>query len=147
LNLDGQNPYDLEALERIEKNLGRETPAVPMLNPPWVLPLVMPFSLLEVHQAQLLWLLLQFAVLVISADWLWHIYGGGSERRWIAWLIAFTFLPSYFAFTAGQISPLLLLGAAAFLGALRVNRPMLAGLATLLLAIKPHLVLLFFLAL
>jgi hypothetical protein len=147
LNAQGQNPYDPDALRQLEKAAGRDTPAVPMLNPPWVLPLVMPFGLLEVQTAQLLWLLLQLCALVVSADWLWHLYGGTSAKRWVAWLVAFTFLPSYFSLTAGQISPLLLLGTAIFLHAVRTNRPVVAGGSTLLLAIKPHLLLLVLVAL
>jgi hypothetical protein len=147
LNAQGRNPYDIQEIEELEKAVGRDTPAVLMWNPPWVLPLVMPFGILEVQTAQLLWLVLQFLALVVSADWLWHLYGGDPRRRWVAWLVAFTFLPSYFALTAGQVSPMVLLGTVALLHGLRANRPVFAGISTLLLAIKPHLLLLVFLAL
>jgi hypothetical protein len=147
LNAHGLNPYDPALVEQLQSELGRTAPGVLMWNPPWTLPLVMPFGLLDAHTAHLIWLGLQLIVLLVSADWLWRIYGGNPERHWIAWLVAFTFLPSYMALTAGQISPLLLLGAVLFLHAVRENRPVFAGFATLLLAIKPHLVLLFWVAL
>src|SRR5262249_6685293 len=116
-------------------------------TPPWALPLVLPFGMPDARPAHLLWLLVQFAALAVSADGLWRFFGGAAEQRWVGWLIAFTFLPSVIALTAGQISPLILLGATAFLHAERNRRLLLAGPATLLLAIKPHLVLLFFVAL
>jgi hypothetical protein len=147
LNAEGRNPYDPENIRELERAVGREDAEVLMWNPPWVLPLVMPFGPLDPHTAQLLWLLMQLAAIVLSADLLWRYYGGSAEKRWIAWLIAFTSLPSYLALTAGQISPLVLLGAVLFLHAERARRFALAGQATLLLAIKPHLVLLFWVAL
>src|SRR5205814_10247989 len=83
LNAKGENPYDPEAIARIERKVGRDHPGVMMWNPPWVLPLVMPFGLLDVHPAQLLWLLLQLVALVVSADGLWRLFGGNPERRWV----------------------------------------------------------------
>ncbi len=147
LNVHNQNPYDPELVAQLERDAGRGEKAVLMWNPPWTLPFVMPFGLLEVHTAQLLWLLVQFAVLAFCVDRLWLMNGGNPQRRWIAWLLAFTFAPCYFALIAGQISPLLLLGAVLFLLAMRANRFFLAGISTLLLAIKPHLALLFWAAL
>ena len=51
----------------------------------------------------------------------------------------FAFLPTLFALQSGQIGPLLLLGAVLFLECERRGWPVLAGAATVLLAIKPHL--------
>ena len=86
-------------------------------------------------------------MVVWCADWLWRLYGGDESRRITAVLLAFSFLPTYFALLAGQISPLLLLGAVAFLALVRQGRDFAAGAAAVLLAIKPHLVYLFWLAL
>jgi hypothetical protein len=83
----------------------------------------------------------------LAADWLWRLNGGDAARRWVAWAVALTFLPSLFALTSGQISPLILLGAVLFLACLRRQRFALAGAACVLLAVKPHLVLLFWVAL
>jgi len=147
LNAQGLNPYDPILIEQLQRDLGRTAPGVLMWNPPWTLPIVMPFGLLEAHTAHLIWLALQLIVLLVSADRLWSFFGGDSERRWVAWLVTFTFMPTFSALTAGQISPLLVLGAVLFLYAERRNWPILAGVGTLLLAIKPHLVLLFWIAL
>ena len=68
LNLEGHNPYDPDAVHELEKAAGRAEPGVLMWNPPWSLPFVMPFGLLEVHTAHLLWLLLQFIALPRQRD-------------------------------------------------------------------------------
>jgi hypothetical protein len=61
--------------------------------------------------------------------------------------VALTFLPSYFALTAGQISPLILLGATLFMHFNERRSDLLMGVAAVLLAIKPHLAYLFWIAL
>jgi hypothetical protein len=146
LLLAGENPYDPARMHELEREAGRTDAGILMWNPPWVLPLVAPLGLLEVRSAHLLWLLFHSSVVVFSAGALWHLYAVRS-RRMVAVLLAFSFLPVWFALIAGQISPLLLLGAVGFLLLLGQGRDFLAGSATVLLAIKPHLVYLFWLAL
>ena len=69
----------------------------------------------------------------------WLRSGGDPARRWIGWGAALGFVPTLFALQSGQIGPLLLLGSVLFLEAERRGWPALAGAATVLLAIKPHL--------
>ena len=147
LNLHGENPYDPERIQQLEREAGRSDDGILMWNPPWTLALVMPLGLLDVRTAHLLWLAMQFAVVAWCADALWRLYGGAAARRGIAWLLAFLFLPTIFSLTAGQIAPLVLLGAVLFLVAMRQGRDFLAGAALVLLAIKPHLAYLFWIAL
>jgi hypothetical protein len=84
---------------------------------------------------------------VAAADWLWRLYGGAPDQRWVAWLVSFTFAPSIFVLVAGQFGPLLLIGFVAFLYFVRTGRDGLAGASLALAAIKPQLSLLFWLAL
>ncbi len=147
LNLHGDNPYDPERVHQLEREAGRTSEGILMWNPPWTLPLVMPLGLLDCRTAHLLWLCLQFAVVAWCADALWRLYGGPLAQRGIAWVLAFAFLPTLFSLTAGQIAPLVLLGAVLFLVCLNQGRDALAGAATVLLAIKPHLSYLFWIAL
>ncbi len=147
LNLQGENPYDPERVHQLEREAGRSSEGILMWNPPWTLALVMPLGLLDCRTAHLLWLALQFAVIAWCTDALWRLYGGATGRRWLAWLLAFTFLPTLFSLTAGQIAPLVLLGSVLFLVLLKQGRDALAGAATVLLAIKPHLSYLFWIAL
>jgi len=147
LTLDGQNAYDPSLLFPLQVAAGRDTSeAVMMWNPPWSLTAVLPLGLLPAREAQLLWLLVNLAAVGFAGDRLWQLYGGRRDRRWLGWLIAGAFVPTLFALHAGQIGPLLLLGAVLFLIALKHDRPFLAGAATVLLAIKPHLAYLLWLA-
>jgi hypothetical protein len=147
LNVHGENPYDPERILQLEREAGRGSEGILMWNPPWTLPLVMPLGLLPCRTAHLLWLALHFAVLAWCADALWRLYGGPAAKRGIAWLLAFTFVPSLFTLTAGQIAPLVLLGAVLFLIFLQQGRDKCAGAVLVLLAIKPHLAYLVWLAL
>jgi hypothetical protein len=147
LNAHGDNPYDPDRVHELEREAGRDTPGVLMWNPPWTLPLVMPFGLLPAHLGYLAWLGTMLAVLALCIETLWRFYDGPAGQRWLAWLVTFTFLPTFFALTAGQIAPLVLLGAVAFLWLEQRGQGALAGSAAVLLAIKPHLSYLFWIAL
>jgi hypothetical protein len=147
LNVHGDNPYDPEGVHELERATGRTSEGVLMWNPPWTLPLVMPLGLLDCRTAHWLWLCLHFAVVTWCADALWRLHSGPIAQRWIAWLLAFSFLPTVFSLTAGQISPLVLLGAVLFLVCIQRGHDALAGAAAVLLAIKPHLSYLFWIAL
>ena len=154
LNLDGQNPYSADLLLPLEKAAGRvsratgeaadETggldEAVMMWNPPWTLSAAMPLGAVPARVGQLAWLAVGLGCVGFAADRLWIVYGGRPELRWVAWAIGLTFLPTLFALKVGQITPLVLLGAALFAAAARSRWFILAGLAAVLMAIKPHLV-------
>jgi hypothetical protein len=147
LTLAGENPYDGNKLLPLQQANGRDTKeAVMMWNPPWTLTVVLPLGLLPAREAQLLWLLVNLAALGFSGDRLWLMFGGQTNRRWIGWVIAFAALPSIFALQVGQIGPILLLGAVLFLECERRGYHFAAGAATVLLAIKPHLAYLVWLA-
>lgn len=140
LTLDGQNPYKESLLLPLQQSAGRDTDeAIMMWNPPWSLPAVLPLGLLPAREAQLLWLLVHLAVTGFCADRLWLLLGGDNARRWVGWVVGFAFLPTAFALSSGQISPFLLLGAVLFLECERRGWQYLAGAATVLVAIKPHL--------
>src|SRR5215207_2247355 len=148
LNAHGQDPYDGARLLPLEREAGRDTDEpIMMWNPPWTLTVAMPIGLLPARVAQLLWLAVSLALVVWSADRLWALYGGPAHRRWVAWLLALTFLPALFVLQAGQIGPFVLCGIVGFLLAERAGWPWLAGACGVLIAIKPHLVYLFWIAL
>jgi hypothetical protein len=148
LNAQGHNPYDPEQLLPIEQKAGRDTDeAIMMWNPPWTLSVAMPFGLLESRVAQLLWMACGFGFIVFGADLLWRLYGAPIDQRWVAWLLAFTYLPTFFVLHAGQIGAWVFLGVVLFLYFQARGWSLLAGAATVLLAIKPHLLYLFWVAL
>ncbi|HVK15850.1 MAG TPA: glycosyltransferase family 87 protein [Fimbriiglobus sp.] len=147
LCLHGENPYSPELLLPLEQAAGRDTDeAVMMWNPPWTLPVVMPVGALPPRVAQLAWLFLGLAAFGASAALHGWAYVDRASLRWVPWAVTFSFLPTYLVLQAGQIGPLLVFGAALFAWAVRTDRPFLAGAATVLLAIKPHLVVLLWLA-
>lgn len=147
LTLGGRNPYDPALLLPLQVAAGRDTAdAVMMWNPPWALAAVLPLGLLPAREAQLLWLTVNLAAVVFCGDRLWLRLGGRADRRWVGWLVALGWVPTLFALQSGQVGPLLLLGAVLFLECERRGWYALAGAATFLLAIKPHLAYLVWLA-
>jgi hypothetical protein len=148
LHLQGENPYDPEKLLPLEQeHVPGQANVFVMYSPPWILTVVLPFALLSYHAGRLLWLLLHASVVLLCADVLWRLYGGPTRYRWLAWLIAFGFVPTLYLLKSGQIGALLLLGAVGFLYFERRGRDLAAGGAVALLALKPHLVYLFWPAL
>lgn len=156
LNAHGHDPYDGDNLLPLEQEAGRTNfpkdssgreLAVMMWNPPWTLTVVMPLGLLDARLGQLFWLLLNLGVVVFCADWAWRYYQGPVAYRWLAWALALTFMPTMMVLRAGQIGPLILLGIVGFLHYERQGRLFLAGAAAVLIAIKPHLLFLFWIAL
>jgi hypothetical protein len=137
--LDGKNPYDPDALIQMQRPMyDGVIKAIMMWNPPWALPVTLPFAALPWRLAQFLWLGVQFASVTLSVDVFWRLYGGGRRYRWASWLIALTFAPTLFLLFMGQITGLMLLGLAGFLYFRRRQRPILSGCVAALTALKPH---------
>jgi hypothetical protein len=134
------NPYDPEQVLEVERAAGwRATEPLLMWNPPWVIPLLIPFGYLSFATGQFFWLLLHVGALLVAARWLWVIYDPGGLSSRLAWIFTFTFVPVVFVLVLGQITPLVVIGAACFPYALRQGRIWLAGAALVFLALKPHL--------
>jgi hypothetical protein len=118
-----------------------------MLNPPWTLPLVMPFGLLGYPLSRLAWLILSIAGMIVCAEQSWRLYGGPARQRWAAWLLMISFAPTISVLQKGQFTPLILLGLILFIRWHRQpQHAWLAGAALALAAIKPQLVYLFWAA-
>jgi hypothetical protein len=96
---------------------------------------------------QLAWFAANLAAVAGSAVLLWRVYGGPRRLTWVPVVASLTFAPLSFLLLMGQISGFMLLGLAGFLTAVRANRYALAGVLAALTAIKPHLLILFALAL
>jgi hypothetical protein len=147
LLVHGENPYSPSRMLAIEKSAGsNQADPLLMWNPPWTLAFVAPMGWLSYRATYLLWLAINFAILVICANKLWIYYGGSPEKRFVAWIIALTFVPTLTVLGLGQIGPLILLGITLFL-LWRDSHPWLAGAVTVLIGIKPQLCYLFWIAL
>jgi hypothetical protein len=144
LNLEGKNPYDANLLKELQGPAGREEEfGVMMWNPPWTLTFVMPFGAIHPYDSKLLWFLQNILLMLLSSYWLWKIYDGPKELLAVPFVLAFTFIPTLLVLGAGQIGPMILLGITIFLWMEKAGYPWLAGLGGVLMAIKPHLVYLF----
>ncbi len=135
------NPYDGDALMRIERAAGLSFPegAMFMRNPPWSLPLTLPLGFIGMRAGALVWSLALLASLVISVRLLWRLHGRpGSYLHWLG----ISFAPALICLVMGQTSLFALLGYVLFLD-LHRERPFLAGISLWLCALKPQLFLVF----
>ena len=136
----GENPYDPARLWEVEAAGGMVHPFPIMTwHPPWALALTLPFGLLPPGVGCVLWVALQAAAVLAAAALLWHGCGGAPDRRWVAWALTLGFTPTLALLATAQVTGFCLLGVAGFLAAMRADRPVLAGAALALTAIKPHL--------
>jgi hypothetical protein len=148
LNATGGDPYKHDEVLALQQSVGwRELRPRMIWYPPWAMPLLMPFGVLPYPVSRYLWFVVSFGLLLICTDWLWRTSGGAKSRRWLALVIAITFVPSVAVLAAGQISVICLLGVLLFLHFVRREQWIAAGAATALIAIKPQLLFLFWIAL
>jgi hypothetical protein len=143
----GANPYDREAVRQMELALGLPVkgPDVPMLrNPPTALFLLVPMGLLGPRAAVLAWSLMLAICLAVSVLAVRAMMENPYERGYL--LLAWFFPPALLCIEMGQTGLLTLAGLALFLR-FHESRPLWAGAALSLCAIKPHLLLPFGVAL
>lgn len=148
LLLLGEDPYSAENVLSIQQSLGwKASKPIIMYNPPWVLTFLLPFCMVDFVTGKILWMLCMLALILLSADRLWLLYGGSREKRVWAMLVVMTFSPVYFSCLLGQIVPLMLLGLVGFHQGIENRRWWLASAFLVLLAVKPHTLYLFWFAL
>ncbi len=133
----GANPYDFEAVSRLERAAGREDnqPFLIMRNPPIAFFLALPLGLVSPKTGLILWLFALFTCLSISIWILWLLFGRPNNRYH---LFGFVFAPTLACLMAGQFGIFLLLGVVLFFY-FHHFRPFFAGTALLLCSLKPHL--------
>lgn len=151
LNLAGGNPYHPDEIQRLRQAIAAqeiEYASIPIMwTPPWSLLVVMPFGVLGYQLSRLSWLIAHIALILVSANICWKIYGGKPEQRWVAWGTAFLLGPTISVLEKGQITPWVLIGLVGWIYFVEVRRqPFLAGLMLVLIALKPQVVYLFWLA-
>jgi Glycosyltransferase family 87 len=158
LLLEGSDPYDPEAILRLERDIEpeRESPQMPW-GPPWAFVLMMPFAWLDYAAAR--WLCL--AVMSVALAWasvsLWRLYVAvlvregrqvteSESQATFGWLTCFSFYPVALLLALGQVSVADPLALAGFLVLSERRADFRAGLVLSLIAVKPQVVLLFALA-
>ena len=135
LFLAGANPYSVESVLALEKAHGflLDSPLV-MLNPPWSLFVVAPLGLFPALVGLCLWIVAEAGCVAASVLLL------DVPRQYRT--LAFLFTPVIACFSMEQSSPFLLLGFSLFLR-FYWSRPFIAGASLLLMTLKPHLFLAF----
>ncbi len=138
----GENPYDQDALLALERDQGWPG-SDPMYswNPPWLHLILLPLGALSFRQAAALWFVVNPLLIGLSALLIWDVVGRRTSAAQVALVLlaAFLYSRSLHAMLEGQVSTLVLLGGAAFLGLALRRRDFLAGAVLVLVTVKPHL--------
>jgi hypothetical protein len=131
------NPYDAGALLDLERSVGypRDLGAQIMANPPYALPLVMPFGLLGPTAGLIFWVILLIFSLAASVQMIRKMHGAQKSQLH---LLSYAFAPALSCVLAGQVTIFILLGLVLFLR-LHLSRPFWAGASLWLCLLKPHL--------
>jgi Glycosyltransferase family 87 len=146
--LAGHNPYDIASVQALERPAGLTGSGVLIMrNPPWTLLAIAPLGWLSFATGQQIWFALGLISVLISARWLRGLYHTERKPPWMAWFGTGLFLPIAVALAIGQISPLVLLGLAGFLHFEKQKKLGWAGAFLFLVALKPHIVFLLWIAL
>lgn len=140
-----QNFADPARLFQVEKELTTWPENFPMVtwNPPWLLPLLIPYTWVSFARATWWWLLTNIVLVFGSAVVLWQIGASNDRTRRLAWLaplLAFAYSPTLIALIAGQINLIVLAGLAGFLFFRTRHQYMCAGISLALTLVKFHLV-------
>ncbi|GBD08652.1 hypothetical protein HRbin22_00893 [Candidatus Thermoflexus japonica] len=138
----GGNPYNSSELLRVEREKAWRPweEALMLWNPPWTLVLLLPFGFLPYSAARVLWFFLQIVTVAWSAHILWALYGGPFRKSLIAWLLAFSYVPTLVMIRYGQSAMWILLGLSGFLYFAQRRRWTAAGVALSLTTIKPQVI-------
>ena len=132
----GANPYDANRILADEESAGMHgTTPIIMFNPPSGLFLTLPLGMFRPKAGYLLWSLFVLGAWLGSIHMIW-IMNGRPNRP--LHLIGYFFAPAITCFFLGQMAAFVLLGLTIFLYFHR-TRPMAAGAALVLCALKPHL--------
>lgn len=132
----GANPYDGNAIFRIERSVGWDKPeALVSPSPPVAFAYALPLGWVSAKAGLTLWLLVLLSCVALSVWTLWLLHGR-PESRWH--VIALGFPPVLWCLIAGQLGIFFLLDIVLFLYFIR-RRPWLAGAALVLCTLKPHL--------
>ena len=143
--IHGANPYSESAVSVLERAHGYKGTDMTLImrNPPSALFLVIPLGLVGIRAGSILWSLLIFGCLAASIRMMWRMNGSPPGRLH---LISYLFSPALACLATGQTGIFLLLGLVLFL-LFHDSKPLLAGMALSLCALKPHLFLPFAVAL
>ena len=140
-----QNPYSIDSTNRLEQLAGSHS-TIPLVikNPPWAIIVLLPLALMSYHAAFAAWTFMSVIVLGASA---FAIARELCPKPSLALpMLPFVFGPTFVLLTLGQFTVLVLLGIILFCLFVRARQDWLAGVSLLLVFGKPHVALLFVIA-
>ncbi|MBV9183363.1 MAG: DUF2029 domain-containing protein [Acidobacteria bacterium] len=149
LLVEGHNPYDNVSVLDLERRWAGYLDDRPLVlrTPPWSLFMIVPLGFLTPFTAWLLWMACSLACLVAGMKVCGAVFASEEATpNNLLSLVGYTFAPVAACLTFGQMGLPLMLGLVLFLY-WEKRRPFLAGSALVLPFAKPHLLLLFWLAL
>jgi hypothetical protein len=141
----GGNPYSSDELMALQEQAGPgnsiRTKAMMVWNPPWLMLVLMPISLLPFSIAARAWLLINIFLIGISILLTWTLLNRSvNERIFLILLgICFIFVPTIILLELGQISTIILFSLILFIVLVEKKRDCLAGMVLLMTTIKPHI--------
>ncbi|HEY2472543.1 MAG TPA: glycosyltransferase family 87 protein [Terracidiphilus sp.] len=141
-----QNPYSPQLVAELERTHGILIRAEPLVlkNPPWAIPFILPLGLFSYHVGFALWAVFSVVVVVGCAGAIWRLVE--IPQSIISILLPLLFGPTIVLLELGQWTVLVLLGITGFLIGVERRKDWIAGAFLLLVMGKPHVALLFLLA-
>ena len=141
----GGNPFDQTQLQALQ-NWTRPGSVNPLQawaawNPPWLLLVLLPFSLLPFDWAVRVWELCSLGLILAACAWTWRWVADPADRLGLVIVLvsALAFGQTLSCLSSGQIGGLLLFGLVLGLWCLQTGHDHWAGAALLLTTIKPHI--------
>jgi hypothetical protein len=153
--LSGENPYDYDNVSTLRNIAGyqkvlSEDAISMMLYPPWIFPILVPFSLISYSASRLWWLFFHIFIVFFASRTTWYLYNGQKRFELLAYVVAFSFTPTLYVLGIGHITTLHFIGIVIFL--YYVNKgtwysDLTAGFAVAFILLKPQLLFIFIIAL
>jgi hypothetical protein len=140
------NPYSFQAVADFEKASGISSVSHPLVikNPPWAILFVLPLGLFGYRVSFALWAVFSTLAVTSCSRAIWQMFAPADSLASI--LLPLLFGPTIVLLLLGQWTILVLIGITLFLVLVERGRDSLAGASLLLVAGKPHVALLFLIA-
>lgn len=143
--VSGGNPYSFDSLKQmqiaIKPELVTNSEIVQAWNPPWLMLLLSPLTLVNFNLATKVWILINISLITFSLYLVWEIVFQPNDRKGliIIYGAGFLFSNTIDLLRLGQISSILLIGLVITIYFLQKKFFFWAGFGLLLLTIKPQI--------
>lgn len=145
-HLARQNPYSTQLVSAFEKaaSIGASDPPLVLKNPPWAIPFILPLGLFSFRVAFAVWNVFSVVAVLGCAGAVWRWFE--EPNSIVSILLPILFGPTIVLLMLGQWTVLVLIGITGFLIAADRRHDWIAGAFLLLVMGKPHVALLFLVA-